>query len=63
MKTLLIRRIARRCATHDTASTYKIRALEAECGMPLSPARDFVDQLANPDLIDCGHTWCGRGRP
>lgn len=63
MNTEILRRIARRCATHDTASPAKIRALEDERGITASPASgDLVDQLADPDLIDCGRPWCKRGR-
>ncbi|MEI5520674.1 hypothetical protein WB388_08670 [Streptomyces brasiliscabiei] len=59
MKTEILRRIARRCATHDTASPAKIRALEADLGMkPSPPTGDLVDQLTNPDIVDCAKPWC-----
>jgi hypothetical protein len=63
MKNALLRRVARRCEIHDKASSARIRALETDLGMPLSPAAgDVVDQYANPDLIGCGHRWCPRAR-
>ncbi|MFD3777341.1 hypothetical protein [Streptomyces sp. NPDC058612] len=60
----LLRRIARRCETHDVASPYKIRQLEEQTGQPRTNDEplSLIDQFANPDLIDCGHTWCPRGR-
>ena len=66
MKDEILRRIAGRCATHDTASLARIRRLEEELGIePSPPSGDLVDQLANPDLIDCGKPWCRTrgGRP
>ncbi|MEV5163852.1 hypothetical protein AB0K66_04385 [Streptomyces werraensis] len=55
----LLRRLARRCETHDRPSYAKTRQLEQELGMePSSPPASFTDQFANPDLIDCGHAWC-----
>lgn len=60
----LLRRIAQRCETHDRAAPAKIARLEAEAG--LSPQEDpglsFTDRYANPDIIDCGHTWCTHRR-
>lgn len=59
MKDEILRRIAARCDTHDKASPAKIRRLEEELGLPLSSqSGDLVDQLADPDLIDCGKSWC-----
>ncbi|NUS86010.1 MAG: hypothetical protein HOY75_25625 [Streptomyces sp.] len=59
MKDAILRRIARRCDTHDTASQAKIRQLEEQLGLePSPPSGDLVDQLANPDLIDCRKPWC-----
>lgn len=59
MKDAILRRIAGRCDTHDKASPAKTRALETELGIePSPPTGDLVDQLADPDLIDCGKTWC-----
>ena len=61
MKEAILRRIAGRCATHDRPSPAKIRALEEELGIePSPPSGDLVDQLANPDLIGCGKTWCSK---
>lgn len=55
----LLRRIARRCETHDRASYSVTRRLEDDLGMPPSPApASIVDQFSNPDIIDCGNTWC-----
>ncbi|WP_335936632.1 hypothetical protein [Streptomyces sp. PTD5-9] len=63
MLTAILRRIARRCDTHDTHSQAKTRALEHQLGItPSPPAGHFVDQYADADLIDCGHTWCTRRR-
>lgn len=65
VKDEILRRIAGRCATHDKASPAKTRRLEEELGLPVTEqAGDLVDQLANPDLIDCGKPWCQsrRGR-
>lgn len=62
----ILRRIARRCGTHDRSSPAKTRRLEEELGLPLTDqAGDIAGQLANPDLIDCGKPWCRskRGRP
>lgn len=59
MKTEILRRVARRCSTHDTPSQKKIRDLEVELGLePSAPSGDLVDQLADPNLIDCGKSWC-----
>lgn len=61
MKDGLLRRIAGRCATHDKAWPAKIRALEEELGIePSPPSGDLVDQLANPDIVGCGKTWCSK---
>ncbi|MFP3987095.1 hypothetical protein U9R90_06235 [Streptomyces sp. E11-3] len=54
-----LRRIVRRCDTHDTASQAKARALETELGMePSEP----TGSLTNPNLIDCGKPWCSNRR-
>ncbi|WP_171117802.1 MULTISPECIES: hypothetical protein [unclassified Streptomyces] len=59
----LLRRIARRCETHDRASYAVTARLERQLGMePSTPPDSFTDQLANPDLIDCGNAWCQRRR-
>jgi hypothetical protein len=59
----LLHRIARRCPTHDTSSPRLIRELEGELGMEASPSSgSFVEDHANPNLIDCGLRWCKRGR-
>ncbi|GAB2714491.1 hypothetical protein [Streptomyces bullii] len=63
MKNKILRRIAGRCDTHDEASPAKIRQLEQELGLtPTQQSGDLVDQLANPDLIDCGKAWCRKKR-
>ena len=63
MLTDLLHRIARRCPTHDAPSQYRIRQLEQELGLEQSPAEgDLVDQLYNPALVDCRHSWCSKGR-
>lgn len=55
----LLRAIAGRCETHDRASYVVTARLEREAGMPVSPPPDSItDQLANPDLIDCGNRRC-----
>lgn len=55
----ILRRIARRCETHDRASYNKTRRLEDELGMePSPPPPSLVDELSDPDIIDCGNTWC-----
>lgn len=55
----LLRRIARRCETHDRAWYSKTRALEEDLGIqPSKPPDSFTDEHADPDLIACGHTWC-----
>lgn len=60
----LLRRIARRCQTHDRASYTRTRQLEADTGQaPSPPPASFTDQYADPDLIDCGNTWCRQRRP
>lgn len=62
----LLRRIARRCPTHDRPSPLLIAELETELG--LNPhaltklhqrvhhqgAAEFIDRT----LLDCGHDWC-----
>lgn len=54
-----LRRIARRCDIHDRPAPAAIRRLEAELGMePSPPTGNFVEDHANPRLIDCGHDWC-----
>ncbi|MEW2567647.1 hypothetical protein [Streptomyces sp. NPDC047070] len=59
----LLHRIARRCPTHDRASYSKTRSLEDDLGMPPSPPpASLVDQLSNPEIIDCGNTWCTHRR-
>ncbi|MFF9285408.1 hypothetical protein [Streptomyces griseosporeus] len=55
----LLRRIARRCPTHDRASYAVTSRLERQLGMTPSPPPDsLVDQFADPGLIDCGRAWC-----
>lgn len=59
----ILRRVARRCETHDRASYSKTRQLEEAVGMdPSPPPASLVDQLANPDIIDCGNAWCQQRR-
>ncbi|MFI6337826.1 hypothetical protein [Streptomyces sp. NPDC050535] len=59
----LLRRIARRCETHDRASYAVTRRLEDSLGLPPSrPPASLVDELSNPDIIDCGHRWCTHAR-
>ncbi|MEW2570485.1 hypothetical protein [Streptomyces sp. NPDC047070] len=59
----LLRRIAQRCETHDRASYSKTRRLEDSLGMrPSPPPTDIVDQLSNPEIIECGNTWCTHRR-
>jgi hypothetical protein len=59
----LLRRVARRCDTHDRASYAVTARLERQLGMEPSPTPDSItEQLANPDLIDCGNTWCPHRR-
>lgn len=54
-----LRRLVRRCEIHDRSAPHAIRELEDGVGMERSPTGgDFVDQYANPRLIDCGHAWC-----
>ncbi|WP_262058531.1 hypothetical protein [Streptomyces sp. STR69] len=55
----LLHRIARRCPTHDRASYAKTRRLEQSLGMAPGPPPDsFTDAHRDPDLIDCGNSWC-----
>ena len=57
--TALLRRIARRCETHDRPSYPRIRDLETSLGLPPSaPPASLVDALSDPRIIDCGHAWC-----
>lgn len=59
----LLRRIARRCETHDRPSYARTRRLEDALGMePSAPPASVVDAFADPQLIDCGHTWCPHRR-
>ncbi|MFB6675596.1 hypothetical protein ACFCWG_24860 [Streptomyces sp. NPDC056390] len=59
----LLQRIARRCPTHDHAAPANIRKLEQELGMrPSLPPASFVDAYSDPDLVDCGNSWCKRRR-
>lgn len=61
MLSSLLARIAQRCPTHDRTSYSKTRRLEQALGMPPSPApASFTDEHYDPDLIECGHTWCRR---
>lgn len=63
----LLQRIARRCPVHDRSSRHRIRSLEASLGLPpldTGMAVSFVEEFANPDLVDCGLAWCRtRARP
>ncbi|KPC86265.1 hypothetical protein ADL35_12340 [Streptomyces sp. NRRL WC-3753] len=61
----LLHRIARRCETHDRASYVATSRLERELGMePSPPPASFTDTHYDPNLIDCGHSWCRtRRRP
>ncbi|GAA4676808.1 hypothetical protein GCM10023347_33920 [Streptomyces chumphonensis] len=55
----LLRRIARRCETHDRPSYPRIRGLETSLGLePSPPPASLTDALSNPEIIDCGHAWC-----
>lgn len=59
----LLHRIARRCPTHDRASYSKTRRLEESLGMqPSPPPASFTDTYNDPDIIDCGNTWCTHRR-
>lgn len=59
----ILRRIARRCETHDRASYAKTRQLEEAADMePSPPPESLADAFSNPDLIDCGHRWCPHRR-
>ncbi|MGI3199653.1 hypothetical protein ACRJ4W_15480 [Streptomyces sp. GLT-R25] len=59
----LLHRIARRCETHDRASYAVTSRLERQLGMePSEPPVSITDQFADPDLIDCGNTWCQHRR-
>lgn len=59
----LLRRIARRCETHDRASYVRTRQLEEATGQEPSPPPDsLVDAFSDPDLIDCGNSWCPHRR-
>lgn len=60
----LLRRIARRCPTHDRASYSTTRRLEDDLGMrPNPPPASFVEAYYNPEIIDCGNAWCTHRRP
>ena len=55
----LLRRITRRCETHDRPSYPRIRDLESSLGLPPSAQpTSLVDALIDPRIIDCGHAWC-----
>ncbi|MCZ7413068.1 hypothetical protein [Streptomyces sp. WMMC897] len=59
----LLRRIARRCETHDRPSYPHIRDLETSLGLePSPPPASLTDALSNPAIIDCRNTWCTRRR-
>ncbi|WP_330348158.1 hypothetical protein [Streptomyces sp. NBC_00582] len=59
----LLRRIARRCDAHDRASYTRTRQLEEAAGMEPGPApASLADAFRNPDIIDCGNTWCRHRR-
>ncbi|MFC5217321.1 hypothetical protein [Streptomyces coerulescens] len=59
----LLRRIARRCETHDRSSYAKTRRLEDELGLePSRPPDSFTDTYRDPDLVDCGNSWCRNRR-
>lgn len=59
----LLRRIAQRCETHDRSSYCKTRRLEDELGMePSPPPSSLTDQFYDPDIIDCGNSWCPQRR-
>ncbi|MDX5570393.1 hypothetical protein PYK79_53820 [Streptomyces sp. ID05-04B] len=59
----LLHRIAQRCETHDRASYSKTRRLEDELGMePSPPPASLVDQFHDPDIVDCGNSWCPQRR-
>ncbi|MFD9047673.1 hypothetical protein [Streptomyces zaomyceticus] len=60
----LLRRVARRCATHDRPSQPRIRELEQQLGVePSSTPNSFTEAYSNPALIDCDHRWCQRRTP
>lgn len=55
----LLRRIARRCETHDRPSYAVTSRLERQLGMEPSPTPDsYTDAYSDPTIVDCGHTWC-----
>lgn len=55
----LLRAIAGRCETHDRYAYATTARLEAELGMPVSqPPASLTDQLANPNIVDCGNRRC-----
>ncbi|MET9088132.1 hypothetical protein ABZX77_40685 [Streptomyces sp. NPDC004237] len=59
----ILRRVAQRCETHDRSSYVETRRLEEELGMePSPPPPSFVDEHADPRLIDCGNAWCRHRR-
>ncbi len=59
----LLRRIARRCETHDRPSCPRTRNLENSLGLPLSaPPASLADTLRNPALIvTCPHEKATHG--
>ncbi|MFF1685941.1 hypothetical protein [Streptomyces sp. NPDC058254] len=59
----LLRRIARRCDTHDRPSYPRIRDLEQSLGItPSAQPSSFADAYSDPALIDCGNAWCNSRR-
>ncbi|MFB7364172.1 hypothetical protein [Streptomyces hydrogenans] len=59
----LLRRLTRRCETHDKPSQPRIRELEQQLDIEPSATPDsFVEAHSNPALIDCGHRWCQQRR-
>ena len=60
----LLRRIARRCDTHDRYAYAVVARLERELGMePSPPPASLTDTFSDPRLIDCGHAWCRSRQP
>jgi hypothetical protein len=52
-------RLARRCPVHDRPYPSVIRALELDLGLePSAPPPSLTAAWVNPNLIDCGLTWC-----
>lgn len=59
MKTAILRRIARRCDIHDTASPLITLCPKARLDLtPSSEPATFTEALTDPDFIDCGRTCC-----